>query len=462
MPDWTYVPLRRATTRLVGAKRSQRHALGFVSRLARMPGGPGLIRRFSYTVDHDAAQVRLASGSYSSPIGVTTAAPTSGTETALRSMGFGFVSTHIDPPLGSIGAQTTSLSAIVALLDDGHRLVIANDAVIAHGPDTAERINEYLASRHRSVAATNGGFGPRFWTWPGWVWALWLGIAMVCAGFGAGLITLGPTLLNYDRSFLRTNAAGLNAINVRLIEFLRHDHLTMAGCMAAIGVNDIGLAMGMRKGWRWAKVAFGLAGACGFPTFFLFLGYEFVDPLHLAVAVGFFPIYVLALVRPTVPETWRTRLDVNEPARRRALVGQLIMVLVTIGVTISGAVIMVVGLTSVLIPSDQAYLGNSHAFFQSQLDGRLLRFIAHDRAGFGGALLSLGVGMLTMTLWGWREGERATWWSVAVASALGFGAALAIHHHVGYTDVAHLLPIYLGIPLVGVALALSRDWMLVR
>jgi hypothetical protein len=462
MPDWTYLPLHRASARIVGEARSRHYALQFVGRIARLPGGTQLIRSFSYTLDHEAARVELPTGTYPSPIGIETTRRSEGTEKALAAMGYGFVRDHSSPPTDALRTHTISLHEIVALLDEGHQLVIANEAVRQHGPDTAERINEHLASRHRDAPQTNGGFGLRFWTWPGWVWALWLGIAMICAGIGAAIITLGPTLLGYDNSFLRTNTAGLDAINARLVPFLRHDRITMAGCMVAIGCNDIGLALAMRKGWRWAKVAFGLAGACGFPTFFLFLGYEFVDPLHLAVAVGFFPLYLLALVRPNVPEVWRTRVAVDEPARRRAVVGQLLMVLVTLGVTLSGVFIMVVGLTSILIPSDRVYLGNSQEFFASQLDGRLLRFVAHDRAGFGGALFSLGVGMLTMTLWGWRENEPGTWWSAAAASTFGFGAALIIHLNVGYTDALHLLPVYVGMPLVATALALSRHWMLAR
>jgi hypothetical protein len=460
MPDWSYVPLRGAAERLVGVSRSRRSALRLVSTLARLPLGNHLIRSFSFTVTHPVAKVVTPSATYISPIGVVTDMTNSATATALQSMGFGFVATSDDIPTDAVRTRTTDLAEIVTLIDGGAKLVVANEAVKQHGPDTAERVNEFLASRYRDQHASNGYFGIRFWTWPGWVWALWLGIAMVSAGIGAAIITLGPVLLGYDNEFLGVNTAGLDAIETRLVPFLQHDRITMAGCMMAIGANDIGFALAMRRGWRWARVGFGLAGAFGFPTFFLFLGYEFLDPLHLAVAVGFFPLYLLGLLRPSVPEVWRTNVVVDERARRRALVGQFLMVFVALGVTVSGIYIMIIGLTDVLIPSDRAYLGNNQVFFESQLDGRLLRFIAHDRAGFGGALTSLGVGILTISLWGWREGERSTWWTTAAASTIGFGPALSVHYSVGYTDFVHLLPVYLAIPLVGVALLLSREWML--
>lgn len=136
------------------------------------------------------------------------------------------------------------------------------------------------------------------------------------------------------------------------------------------------------------------------------------------------------------------------------------MVMLSAGVFLSGFYIMSIGLRDVLIPSDLIFLGDGQAVFADALDGRLLRFIAHDRAGFGGALASLGAGLLTTTLWGWRAGERTTWWMLLIASVVGFGAALVIHVAVGYVDVVHLLPVYVGILWVAVVLFRSRDWFL--
>jgi hypothetical protein len=462
MPDWTYIPLRKFTSRVLGTRRSQRNALRLVSRIARVPGGRSLIRGFSFSIDHPETQVVIDGTTYASSIGVELSKFNQGTEAALQAMGFGFVCTTATRPPGTVRTHTTDLEEIAKLTSDGAQLVVANEAVIEHGPDTAQRINESLVSRTNTEAASPLWFGFRFWHWPGWVWALWLGIAMICAGIGATLITLGPVVLNYDVTFLGTNLQGLDAIDPKLVKFLQHDRITMAGCMMAIGCNDIGFALAMRRGWRWAKVGFALAGGCGFPTFFLFLGYQFIDPLHLAVAVGFFPLYLLALIRPSVAPAWTAKLRVNETSRRRALVGQLLLVSVAFGVAVSGIVIMFVGLNNVFIPSDLAYLGNDQRFFSSQLNGRLLRFVAHDRAGFGGALFSLGIGILTIVLWGWRDGDRSTWWSTFMASLLGFGPALAIHFSVDYTDTLHLLPAYLGALLVWLALLLSREWMLTK
>ena len=182
--------------------------------------------------------------------------------------------------------------------------MVINEALIEHGPTTAQRVNEVLQSdKHTDEIATAESWWNPF-TWYAWTWAMWLGIAMICGGLGAAVITYGPVLLGYDGAFLGTDEAGLTSINDRLIPFLQHDRITMAGCMAAIGSMYVGQAAAMRHGWPWARMAFALSGAVGFPTFFLFLGYGFFDPLHFAVAVGFFPLWLCGVFGRRIAPTW--------------------------------------------------------------------------------------------------------------------------------------------------------------
>jgi len=65
-------------------------------------------------------------------------------------------------------------------------------------------------------------------------------------------------------------------------------------------------------------------------------------------------------------------------------------------------------------------------------------------------------------MWGWRAGERSTWWLLLATSVVGFGAALAIHIAVGYIDLFHLFPVYTGIVWVAIALSISRRWFFTR
>jgi hypothetical protein len=460
MPDWTYVPLHGLTARLFGVDRSRRLALAAVGAVTLLPCGRSIVRAFGFTVEYPAAQRVMNNQVLASPIGLVIADVSAHTVIAVQSMGFGFVGSEVPP--GAVVSDAIDFDALMADVRVAPGVVIANAATIALGPAIAARVNEALEHDARVVSEALPIQTFRPWTWPAWLWAMWLGIAMVCAGVGAAIISLGPVLLPYDREFLNMSTDGLMATNSRLVQFLQHDRITMAGAMIAIGCNDIGLAFAMRRGWAWARAGFIAAGACGFPTFFLFLGYRFFDPLHFAVAIGFFPLFLLGCFGSRVPPKWAPTPSPHESVRRRALVGQLMMIAVAAGITCAGIAIMVIGIRSVFIPSDIAYLESNRPTLETALNGRLQRFVAHDRAGFGGALMSLGVGVLCTSLWGWRSGERSTYWTLLASSGIGFFAAIIVHMWVGYTDFGHLLPVYLGVVMVGVALLLSRDWFLVR
>ena len=68
--------------------------------------------------------------------------------------------------------------------------------------------------------------------------------------------------------------------------------------------------------------------------------------------------------------------------------------------------------------------------------------IAHDRAGFGGALVSCGVAMFLAVLYG-RLG-RSLWQALAIAGFCGFSTAVGIHFVIGYTSVTHVAPAVVG------------------
>lgn len=131
------------------------------------------------------------------------------------------------------------------------------------------------------------------------------------------------------------------------------------------------------------------------------------------------------------------------------------MVSTGFGLFASGLVVSIVGLTGVFVPSDLAFLGVDAASVRAAGD-RLLPFIAHDRAGFGGALMAAGAAVALLSAWGWRRGESWVWWTLLAAGAIGFLPAVAVHVVIGYTDFWHLAPVYLGVVLTAVALTLSR------
>jgi hypothetical protein len=86
---------------------------------------------------------------------------------------------------------------------------------------------------------------------------------------------------------------------------------------------------------------------------------------------------------------------------------------------------------------------------------RLLPLVAHDRATFGGMLVSNGLILLLPALWGFRPGMNWLWWTQLAAVSLAYTAAIAVHLVVGYTNLWHLAPAFggLGLFLLGEALA---------
>jgi hypothetical protein len=285
---------------------------------------------------------------------------------------------------------------------------------------------------------------------------------MIAAGLGAAAITLGPVLLWYDRDFLGMDVERLHGINHHLVHFLQHDRITMAGTMVAIGVLYVGLAVGgIRRGRPWAREAYLVSGWVGFPTLLYFVGFGFVEPLHVAVVVVLFPMFLAATRRrPDRPRwtVWTVLPEGPDRERHRALVGQLLLVCTGIGLFIGGVVVSSVGLTGVFVPSDLEFLRTGPDALRAA-NPRLLPFIAHDRAGFGGALMSAATAITLLSAWGWRRGECWVWWSLALAATAGFLPAILVHGTIRYTDAGHLAPVLVGIGLTLTGLILARPYL---
>ena len=295
-----------------------------------------------------------------------------------------------------------------------------------------------------------------------WLTGAGLGLGMIFGGLGAAVVALGPVLLPYDAQFLKLDASSLDRLNPQLIHFLQHDRITLAGTMVALGILYGGLSWsGIRQGRVWARDAMLASGVVGFPTLFYFFAYHYVEPVHVLLAVVLFPLFLLAVWKRPWNRLDPTDGDDEPDERHAALVGQFLMSLVGVGLIVGGATISYLGLTTVFVPSDLTYMSTSAAALAAAND-RLLGFVAHDRAGFGGALASTGVVVLLISAWGWHRGESWVWWCMAAAALAGFGAAIAIHVWVGYTDFLHLAPVYTGTLVSAVALGLSRRHLLAR
>jgi hypothetical protein len=373
-------------------------------------------------------------------------------------------------------------AAALALLDAGATAVLLSSGLVEAGPGLFARVTEAVLSRRHAARPARGtgrpgrpgrpgrsgrrGRSRRWWyaprRWPRWIWGALLGAGMVAVGAGAVAITAGPLPGPYDLAFLGTSADRLGSVSPRLAGFLRHDRVTLAGAIVSIGVLYTGLAAGgMRPGWPWARTALLASGAVGFPTLLYFLGFGYLDPLHGAATAVLLPAFLLAVLGPPDRPKWTVQPDGPEPPRHRALVGQLLLVVVAVGLLGGGVVLSVIGLAGGFVPSDLHFLPVT-ADAAAAADPRLAGFVAADRAGFGGALVAAGVAVLLLTVWGWRPGARWVWWTLLLAAVSGFGATLAAHLAVGYRDLPHLAPVLAAAAASALALGLSHGYLCAR
>lgn len=217
----------------------------------------------------------------------------------------------------------------------------------------------------------------------------------------------------------------------------------------------------MRRGWPWAREVYAVSGWVGFGAVFYLLVHGYVEPLHVVLAVMVVPMFLAAVRRRPVTPRWGRLEEGPERERRRALTGQLLMVITGVGLFAGGVAVSAVGLTEVFVASDLAFLGTGPDELRAS-NARLLPFIAHDRAGFGGALMAAAAAITLLSAWGWRRGERWVWWSLGAAAVAGFLPAVAAHAAIGYLDFWHLAPVFVGMALTAAALTLSRPYLCAR
>jgi hypothetical protein len=99
----------------------------------------------------------------------------------------------------------------------------------------------------------------------------------------------------------------------------------------------------------------------------------------------------------------------------------------------------------------------------SHMNPRLVPFLSHDRAGFGGGLIAAGLAELGVVLVAARPGASAARGArriLALAWIIGFATAVLIHPVVGYNSLSHLAP-FLAKDAAGLAglvlLAMERE-----
>ncbi|MBK5260705.1 MAG: hypothetical protein JJE51_14035, partial [Thermoanaerobaculia bacterium] len=188
------------------------------------------------------------------------------------------------------------------LLSAGANVAVVDAGLISSGPGLVKRCNEALLAEMPvpaepeplSLDAARRS----------WFWALLLGTAMFGGGLLALVIASTRVVLPYDESLCGMTRDQLASINPRLLPFMAHDRVSLAGTMLSVGLFYIALAwFGIRRGAHWAQVTVIASATIGFFSFFLFLGFGYFDPFHAFVTAILTQFTVLCMVtQPSPPQ----------------------------------------------------------------------------------------------------------------------------------------------------------------
>ncbi|MBI3942423.1 MAG: hypothetical protein HY326_05365 [Chloroflexi bacterium] len=278
---------------------------------------------------------------------------------------------------------------------------------------------------------------------------MFTGLSLVLSGGFALFLAASGHFLPQDAQFLGMTADQLCGIdNCRVLAFMIHDRVAFGGALIGIGLLYMWLAeFPLRQGEAWAWWLFAVSGTLGFGSFLAYLGYGYLDTWHGIATLLLLPCYILGLIqstallpkpihirvllKPSIIVSWHTSFGA----------GRLFLLMTGVGLFASGLTILIVGITQVFVPQDLVFMGLQPADLHS-INPHLIPLIAHDRAGFGGALLTTGVTMF-LAVWCGTP-SRNLWQVLFLAGTAGFGAAIGIHPLIGYADLFHLAPALAG------------------
>ncbi|HEX7152971.1 MAG TPA: hypothetical protein VF618_15895 [Thermoanaerobaculia bacterium] len=364
---------------------------------------------------------------------------------------------RLPPDAILVAAGATEPHEVKQLLDAGANLAAVDAGLVCSGPGLIKRCNEALLSAMKPEAE------PEPLTLDAarraWFWALLMGVAMFLGGVMAVAIASTRVVLPYDESLCGLTRAQMVSLNPRLLPFMAHDRISLAGAMLSIGIFYIALAWyGIRRGAHWAHVTVIISAIVGFLSFFSFLGFGYFDPFHAFVTAIVTQFTLLCMVmQPSPPQPpagdWR-----ETAAWRRGQWGQLLFILLGFGLTVAGIAMTIIGCTRVFVDSDLAFMRTTAAQLRLSYE-RLVPLVAHDRASLGGMLIANGITVWLSAQWGIRAGAQWLWSALAWGGNLAFACAVGVHFVVGYNEVLHLAPAILGWVLWDVALLLTKEWM---
>lgn len=288
---------------------------------------------------------------------------------------------------------------------------------------------------------------------------LFVGLSLILSGAFALFLSANHHFLPHDVQFLGVTAEQLCGIqSCRIVYFMFHDRVAFGGALISVGALYMWLAefpLRERKAWAWWT--FVVSGLSGFGSFLAYLGYGYLDTWHGVATLILFPLFIIGLARSRRFLEAPKGISALRQSGAKALLtspcgtGRALLLATATGMIAGGLTVMTVGMTWVFVPQDLAFMGVSPAELQA-ISARLVPLIAHDRAGFGGAICTTGITVF-FCVWCARP-SKSLWQVLCFSGVVGFATAIGVHPVVGYNDLFHLAPAILGAVLFIVGLIL--------
>jgi len=284
--------------------------------------------------------------------------------------------------------------------------------------------------------------------------------ALLFSGAFALFLAATGEFLPQDIHYLGMSASDLCGVaDCRIVDFMVHDRAAFGGTLMGLGVLYVWLTVfPLGRGEAWAWWVWLVSATLGFATFLSYIGYGYLDTWHGLGTLLLLPVFIagMAMTRGTLTEPldWR---HLWRPAgrwdrRSRATWGRVVLLFGAAATAVGGVTILVVGVTVTFVPEDLEFIGLPVARLR-EINARLVPLMAHDRTGFGGGVLTMGLTTF-LCLWLARP-SRHLYQAVAVAGTFSLAAAVGVHGFVGYTDLGHLAPALGGLLLLVVGLSLG-------
>jgi hypothetical protein len=288
-------------------------------------------------------------------------------------------------------------------------------------------------------------------------------LILILSGLFVIIQSVTGHFLPHDVTFLGLDADELSAFyNGRITKFMFHDRISFGGSIMAVGFLYMWLAefpLKNKEGWAWYLFSF--SGLIGFGSFLTYLGYGYFDTWHGVATLLLLPFFLTGLVRSYtlikhnahVKDVFKLKEKIN--FKSQFGIGKVFLLFSAMGMLFGGLTIMIVGMTTIFVPQDLAYMDITICGVE-KINANLKPLIAHDRAAFGGGLATIG--LLYFFIIRRAEATINLWQIIALSMTVGFSTAIGVHFLIGYISFTHLLPAYFGAftSIVGLSLTYSE------